>query len=277
MVLTAEESYHVSEGEIMFLRLRNPGTHRPALLFVHGLGDSGLVFEDVFRFDQFADCNIVIPDLIGYGRSSAAADDKSYGFEAHRLRLWTLIQDLELREIVLVAHSMGADIATFLCQSDHNGIIKKFVCVESDITQHEMFLSRKASEADQRGKYAAWFEGIRGEIGYRLLRGDRSGRLYYSSLQFCRPEAFRQDSIDLVKRANVLSGPYRSEMGAAYCRLQIPRVFCYGTRSLAKESLEYLAHHQMEVKAFEGAKHSPMTDQPERFYPFLYEFITRPE
>jgi len=101
--------------------------------------------------------------------------------------------------------------------------------------------------------------------------------MYYSSLQLCRPEAFRQDSIDLVKRASALPGAYQSEMGAAYCRLQISKVFCYGTKSLAAESLEFLSRHQMEVRAFEGAKHSPMTDQPEEFYPFLYDFITRPD
>jgi len=277
MKSAGEESYHLVGGETMFFRLRSLGTARPTLLFVHGLGDSGLVFEDVFRFDQFSDFNVVIPDLIGYGRSSAAADDKGYGFDAHQVRLWNLIEHLEPGQVYLVAHSMGADIATLMCQSDRQGIIRKLVCVESDITQHEMFLSRKASEADQRGKYAVWFDGIRGEIGYRLLRGDRSGRLYYSSLQFCRPEAFRQDSIDLVKRASALPGAYRSEIGQAYCRLRIPRVFCYGTKSLSRESLEFLSRHQLGARAFQGAKHSPMTDQPEEFYPFLYDFITSPE
>ena len=269
---TMRETYLPDGDDIMFLRHNDLLPERPTLLFLHGLGSSGLDFEDVFKFRQFDDVNIVIPDLVGYGRSSAASESSGYGFGAHLTRLWGLVKEFSLRDIVLVGHSMGADLTTFMCQADRLGIIRKHVCIESDITQHETFFSRKAADADRAGNFEGWFEHFRGESGYKLLGSVRSGRLYCASLQFCRPEAFRQDSLDLVRRANAMPEPYRSEMGTVYCSLTVPRVFCYGTESLAGESLEFLTQNGMRTEAFEGVGHGPMTDQPDRFYPFLNKF-----
>ena len=67
------EYMHVRHGEI--------SQTRASLLFVHGLGDSGLNFEDVFRNERFSDFNVVVPDLVGYGRSSrASSKDKDFPF-----------------------------------------------------------------------------------------------------------------------------------------------------------------------------------------------------
>ncbi|UCC44007.1 MAG: alpha/beta hydrolase [Candidatus Zixiibacteriota bacterium] len=269
------ESYQGLGEETIYLRHNEIRTDRLTLFFVHGLGSSGSCFEDVFAYPQFGESNIIIPDLIGYGRSSSASEKNGYGLNAHIRRLWRLIEGLQLSELVLIGHSMGADLTTFMCQEDIDGTIKRFVCIESDITQHETAFSKMAYEAVQRGEFEAWFARFRDKEGWDMLGASPSGREYWSALRLSRADAFRQDAVDLMARAHALPEPYRSEMGAVYCALEIPRVFCYGTESLRSQSLRFLKENGMEVLAFESAGHSPMMDQPEVFYPFLYDFVRR--
>ena len=101
----------------------------------------------------------------------------------------------------------------------------------------------------------------------------RSGRIYYASLSFCRTEALLGNAIELVNRNSCLEGKFKSEIGKIYSELAIPRVYCYGTDSLSKESVEFLKLHGLELRAFDGIGHCPMTDDSEEFYSFLYEYI----
>jgi len=271
--MTPRETYLKRGAEYLYVRHNGIAPDRPSLLFVHGLGDSGLNFEDVFSFPEFDGFNVIIPDLLGYGRSSKAEADR-YGFDAHLDRVWWLIGQLQLDNVILIGHSMGADITIYLCRTDRKGIIRRYVCVEGDITPQETFISAKAAEAEARGDFPRWFEKFRDRVMYEALGKERSGRLYYASLRMCRAEAFRQDALDLYRRANLHAEDNRSDMGRIYVELPQPRVFCYGTASLKPVTLEYLQTNGMKVKPFEGAGHFPCSDMPECFYPFLYRHIS---
>jgi len=45
---------------------------RPSLVFLHGLGESGLSFSKAFERPELARFNLVVPDLLGFGRTEAA-------------------------------------------------------------------------------------------------------------------------------------------------------------------------------------------------------------
>jgi len=267
-----QETYVKRGAEHLYVRHGRIENDRPSLLFVHGLGDSGLNFEDVFAYPELERFNVVIPDLIGYGRSSAAEGNR-YGFDAHLDRLWWLIDQLGLSNIVLIGHSMGADITIYLCRSDRTGVIRKYVCVEGDVTPQETFISAKATEAEAGGDFATWFEKFRDRVMYEALGKLRSGRLYYASLRLSRAEAFRQDALDLYRRANLHTEDNRSDMGRVYLELPQPRVFCYGTDSLKPLTLDYLQGHGMRLEPFHGAGHFPCSEMPQKFYPFLYRYV----
>jgi pimeloyl-ACP methyl ester carboxylesterase len=244
------------------------------LLFVHGLGDSGLTFERIFddrRFDEF---NLLIPDLAGCGRSSAVTGRGGYAFETHIKRLWDLIGTHELKSVILIGHSMGGDITTLMCQSDMEKIIQKYVNIEGDVTQHDLFISGKAALAAGENRFDEWFRYFVDNTVFGNYGRHQSGRDYYASIRFCRPRAFLENALEIVRRNTVLSGEYKSQIGNIYCNLSIPRVFCYGTQSLARESLNFLIEREQRIQAFEHAGHCPQTDKAEEFRTFLLEFIS---
>ncbi|HUV29695.1 MAG TPA: alpha/beta fold hydrolase [Acidobacteriota bacterium] len=269
------ESWFRIGDEYLYFRHNTLRPKRRSLLFVHGLGDSTLSFQDVFRDKRFDDFNLVVPDLIGYGRSSGAGSLQGYSYDSHVARLWKLIGETGLSELTVIGHSMGGDLTTLLCASDTDGIIRKYVSVEGDLTQHDLTISRAAVSADRRGKFRDWYDGdFRERMVYESLGRNRSGRVYYASLAFCRPEAFLENARELVRRNTSLPGKYKSEIGEIYRSLGLPRVFCYGTESLSPRTLSFLKENGLDVRAFEGVGHCPMTDSAAEFYEFLHHFVT---
>lgn len=268
------DSYIKIDDEYLYCRHNELTPDRKSILFVHGLGDSGLSFEDVFEDPRFESFNLVIPDHVGYGRSSGARDKKNYSHANHVERLWKVVEILKLKNLIVVGHSMGGDLTTLLCHSDKRGLIKKYINIEGDITQYDLTISRAAVQANKNGRFEKWFEtGLKKKIVFEGLCHLRSGRIYYASLSFCRPEALLENAIELVNRNSCLDEKFKSEIGKIYSELTIPRVYCYGTDSLSKETIEFLKLHGLESRAFNGIGHCPMTDCPEKFYSFLYEYI----
>lgn len=269
------EDYLRIDDKLLFCRHNGVDPKRVSILFVHGLGDSGLSFEDPFRDDRFGQFNLIVLDLIGYGRSSGAADIGDYGYEAHVGRLWRLIKELGLKELIVVGHSMGGDLTTLLCSSDKHKIIKKYVSIEGDVTQYDLTISRAAVKAHDKGRFEKWFENdFKEKLVWGKLGELRSGRLYYVGVSMCRREAFLANALELVRRNTSLDGKFKSEIGQIFLSLKIPKLFCYGAKSLARSTLKFLEENNIPKRGFEGAGHCPMTDASDEFYDYLYQYIT---
>jgi pimeloyl-ACP methyl ester carboxylesterase len=265
--------------DYVFLRHSPLLPNRPTLLFVHGLGDSGKSFQEVFEDTRFDLFNILVPDLVGYGRSSASTD---YSFGAHTNRLWILIERLESQErikierLIVVGHSLGGDITTLFCNSDRRGQVKKYVNIEGDITQFDLFISGQAVEAANRGEFKQWFESdfMQQKVYAELGSLYESCRRYYASLHFARRDAFLANARELYERNTSIEGEYKSEIGKIYCSLRIPKVFCYGTKSVSPKTVSFLERMGLERKSFPGAFHWLMIDAREEFYSFLHDYAS---
>ncbi|NND06565.1 MAG: alpha/beta hydrolase [Saprospiraceae bacterium] len=80
----------------------------PTMLFIHGLGSNGKAFMlNSSELSQYYRCITV--DLPGYGASSKENDRISMTYFAGQLLLF--LQHLKLGEVILIGHSMGAQIA----------------------------------------------------------------------------------------------------------------------------------------------------------------------
>jgi pimeloyl-ACP methyl ester carboxylesterase len=266
------ETYLAYAGESIYIRHNRLSITKPTLLFVHGLGDSGLTFEPVFGYRNFDGFNLIVPDLVGYGRSSEAYSQDGYSFEAHLRRLWQILGDLNVRELTLVGHSMGGDITALMCRSNADGVVKRYVNIEGALTQFDLFLSGKAAHAVEEGRFDAWFDHFVNETAWSWSETP-SGREYYASLRFCRKEAFRKNALEIVRHNTALSGKYQSRIGEIVCSLTIPKIFCYGTQSLPEETLSYITERNIPAQAFENTGHCPHVDRANQFYDFLREFM----
>jgi len=268
------ESILQIEGGWLFVRHSELNRPRPVLLFVHGLGESGLCFNEAFESGDMQAFDLVVPDLMGYGRSSRAGN-ADYSMGSQVLRLWNLIDLLGVDSFYIIGHSMGGDIGTFMASSDAQQRIQGFVNIEGDLTPHDIFFSNKVVTAAESGNFMEWFEKDFKEELVLKDWGSRwpSCRRYYASVQFARPEAFLANAKEMYQRNQPLPGRQECFTGLTYAELKIPRVFCWGSESLAKGTLGFLESASLQHRKFEPAFHWPMIDQAEEFYGFVSAFI----
>jgi pimeloyl-ACP methyl ester carboxylesterase len=261
-------------GGSVFVRCTPYDSRRPTLLFIHGLGDSGFAFLEVFEDRRFRDFNLFVPDLPGYGRSLPAPSG-DYSFAAQARRLCTLADEFGLGPFCVVGHSLGGDLAVLLADTDRRERITGLVNVEGNLTREDLFISARVVEAAQQADFPTWF---RTEFMENLVlrtwgRRWASCQRYYASLELCDLEAFRANATEAYNHGRSLAPGEPSPAAEAFAGLSIPKVFCWGGESLADETRRFLQEASFPNRRFEDAFHWPMIDQPEEFYAFLRDFV----
>jgi len=260
------------QGGFLVVRRRVHGTK--TIVMIHGLGESGLSFKEGWVGPFLTQHDVIVPDLMGYGRSSGA-NDHDYCLDKQVQRLWKMVNHLGLERFFLVGHSMGGDIGTLMARHDPDSRILGFVNIEGNLTPHDIFISNQAEEAERRGGFQSWFyddfmqKRVLGEWGSRWA----SCRRYYASLCLARPNAFRDNAVELVARNRPLPDRKASTTGVEFAALHIPKIFCWGSESLSKTTREFLQESSIPNREFPDSFHWPMIDQAEHFYRLVERFV----
>jgi pimeloyl-ACP methyl ester carboxylesterase len=277
------EEFVQLDGEIVFVRHSEIRPGRPTLFFVHALGDSGLAFSEAFHHLQSTNYNLAAPDLVGYGKSSAALDG-DYSLASQILRLKRVASRLGVAQLILVGHSLGGLVATEWVASESPTQLQALVNIEGNLTPADASFTRRAVEAfhsfaEDTTAWSAWFRSTfvpslaPSELGTpspSLLR-------YYSSILLCRPEAFLANSLETIQLTEVPPGETLSRIAARYVAVTLPKLYCWGTDSLDPATQHLLARCGLFNRSFPGAGHWPMIDAPEAFYAGLKDWlISRP-
>ncbi|NQT16388.1 MAG: alpha/beta hydrolase [Planctomycetes bacterium] len=245
---------------------------RPTILFIHGLGESGLCFLEAFHESLLRGFNIVVPDLLGFGKSTPAREHK-YEFSLQISRACTLLDRIGVEKVHLVGHSMGGDIGTLFCQQESDRVLS-FVNVEGNLTPKDRTITDKAIAAEAVGRFEEWLrkEFPLGDVLEWCHRWPSCVR-YPASLNMCQSQAFLASVQQMHEPDEVLPNSDVLPIGETYRQLPTPRVYCWGSDSLSEESQTFLAHSTLEHQAFFKSFHWVMLDQPVQFYSFLSGFL----
>ena len=107
-----------------------------------------------------------------------------------------------------------------------------------------------------------------------LGRPSPSLQRYYSSLLLSRPEAFLANSLEILQLTDVPPGETLSPIAARYVAVTLPKLYCWGTNSLAPATQDLLVGCGLSNSPFPGAGHWPMIDAPGTFYASLKDWLT---
>jgi pimeloyl-ACP methyl ester carboxylesterase len=270
-----KESYFQFQDKFYYLIHSKLKAFCPTLLFIHGIGDASVNYNDFIQSELVNDYNILVPDLLGYGKSSAA-DDYSFqnqvsGMQQHMQHLESQYE-IKLDPIILIAHSMGAIHATLLCESQMAKNIKGFINVEGSITQYGSFVADKVKEAEINNNFLSMFNDFKNTIYLTSGKKFQSLRRYYAALLFCRPEAFKQNALEMRELSLALPGKFSHIIGKKYAELKLPRVYCYGN-SMCKETLDFLSEKNLKSQHFNSPNHFLMAECFGEFVVFIKKFI----
>jgi len=244
----------------VFLRCREGEPGRPALFCVHGFGASGASYLEVFDAPELRRHPIYVPDFPGFGESPRGALPGGLSGAADVL-LGLVAAHGGGKGIVLLAHSAGGLIATKAAPALPN--LRGLISIEGNITEADNFISGKAAEAET---VDAWRRCLLDDLRGRA-ETDEAFRRYCRDLARASSAALREWAVATVAETGKTLG------GERFRALTCPKLYVYGGRSIAPESLDYLVRHDVPRLAFPEAGHSPMIDEPARFYSAVAEFV----
>lgn len=249
----------------MHLRRRSNNAASGTILYIHGLGESGLCFESLMTDPRLQGWNHLAPDLPGYGKSFWGAEPLSLEDFAARLKdLLPLIAD---QRIVVVGHSMGGVIGTLLLEGldgEEKARIDAFVNIEGNISMGDCGFSARATGHS----LDAWLDGGFEKLLQQIQQMDEDpaiNRAYGASVMMGDPRAFHLNGRELV------SYSVAESLAPRLAALGLPTLFCYGTpRGLCSRSLELLRLNRVEMLGVEEAGHWFFLERQNAFVePFL--------
>lgn len=237
---------------------------RGAILYIHGLGESGLSLEGIATRPELADWRHVVPDLPGYGRSLwpeepmplvAVAD-----MLAARLRSWNAAP------AVVLGHSMGGVVATLLGER-HPDVVRAVIDVEGNKSLSDCTYSSRA-DADAREAFLG--DGYRKLLdGIWELGADREPlRGYYASMRFADPRTLWLHSTELVAYSR------EEAMARRLAALGVPALYVAGVpEGAGPRTLALVEESGVPAAILEPAGHWPFLDQPDGFARAVADFL----
>ncbi len=249
----------------VFERRSTPAAARGVLLYVHGLGESGLCFEPLLEHPELAGWEQIAPDLPGYGKSDWPRAPLTLAEQAEFL--WRRYPPRSGRPAVLLGHSMGGVVGQYLCES-RPAEFQGFVNVEGNLSEADCTFSSRAAVLDADEFVAEGFGRLAEQVYHDGVE-DPPQRGYYASLRFCDPRAFHANSRELVEASRT------GDLARRFSRLPGDKLYVAGTRDRDANAapLELLASAGV-LEAWADCGHWPFLDQPERFAGRLAQFLT---
>jgi pimeloyl-ACP methyl ester carboxylesterase len=240
----------------MFIRELGPIGAPLTLLWVHGLGESGLCFERIAAHPELAAVRQLIPDLPGYGRSAWSAEPLSLTGQADLLARW--LSSRGEGPVVLAGHSMGGVLGTIFCER-HPGAVRAFVNVEGNLSPGDCVFSGQAVRMELERFVDGGFS-MMCELIFAQGAELPAHRGYYASLRLCDPRLFHLNSRELVE-ISATEGMARRLAG-----LPFPAWYMAGTPDGAcPRSRQLLKQAGISPVILEPSGHWPFLDQRDSF------------
>jgi pimeloyl-ACP methyl ester carboxylesterase len=110
-VKTLRVEDQAKELDLAYMDLRPEKANGRSVLLLHGKNFSGAYWKPTADKLAAEGYRVVIPDQIGFGRSSKPVDYQ-YSFHAYGLHMRALLDELKVERAAVVGHSMGGMVAT---------------------------------------------------------------------------------------------------------------------------------------------------------------------
>jgi len=254
----------------------------PAVLLVHGVGESSRTWEEVLPL-LARDHQVIAPDLLGHGLSDKPRADYSVGGYANAMR--DLLTLLDVERATVVGHSFGGGVAMQLAYQYPDRCERLVLVASGGLGSEVMPLLRLAALPGASSAIGASLSlparlPLTGVLrAARLLRIiDRQDADEVLHLwKGLRDPAARAAFLRTLRGVIDVRGQAISSRDRTYLTAQIPTLLVWGD----KDPVLPVAHvHAVaeslpdaRVEIVPGAGHTPHRSHPERFAAVVGDFI----
>jgi branched-chain amino acid transport system permease protein len=245
--------------------------HGPqTLLLVHGFQSSGRIWQLVSERLPAELYRVIAVDNRGAGRSDAPEGEGAFGVEPFAADLQELIEALDLRDVIVVGHSMGGATAMQLAVT-HPERLRGLVLVDP-----------AGPNGIRRGS-----DDVEAEVTARVnRRGLPDVQTLIAGYGPDAPPEWARALAEDVAAApeRRLRGSYRSmlnlRIGEAVSRLTLPILLIAGDNDQTVPLPDLLDTYRLlprgsGLHVWHGVGHSPNVETPDRFVRVLRRFVER--
>lgn len=213
-----EASIKMDSFEIYYLISEVEGLGTP-LIFLHGLGSAGTDFAGAAEVKELQVRTVVIPDLIGFGKSSKPYDF-SYDLAEQAVVLDRFIERLGFGKIDIAAHSMGGVIAIIFAKL-HPDKVNKLIAAEPNLISENATIS---AAIKSYGSEEAFKENFESYVS-RFNKADKpAAQRFYGTLTMSNYYALFRSANSIIDRTKA---PFYSE----FLKMKTKRYFIRGEKS----------------------------------------------
>ncbi|MFE6037344.1 alpha/beta fold hydrolase [Streptomyces sp. NPDC056452] len=254
----------------------------PAILLIHGIGDSSATWADLIP-DLARNHTVIAPDLLGHGASDKPRADYSVAAYANGIR--DLLGVLGIERATLVGHSLGGGVAMqFAYQYPER--TDRLILVSAGGVGREVNPVLRAVSLPGADLMLSTLRlpGMRSQVGLftRMIKlldtdlGQDAGELLH--LVDALPDATSRSAFISTLRAVVdWRGQVVTMLDRCYLTQGMPTLLLWGSRdSVVPVQHAYGAHAAMpgsRLEIFEGAGHFPFHADPVRFRILVEDFM----
>ncbi|MFX1532976.1 MAG: alpha/beta fold hydrolase [Promethearchaeota archaeon] len=247
-------------GDLVYYRSIN---EMQEVLFIHGLGLNKEWFPQHYEPYSLYDCSWIVPDLIGHGKSAKPKDKQAYTMNQQARNLLSVLIKEEVKEIVIIAHSMGGPIAISLIEQL---IIQKtpeikpvgLFYLEGNLDSNDAFLSSQIAALSFE-EFEKSFESF---LRYYPIK-------LHDQLREMGPSPLWASSLDLVSISKA-----KQLLPRLQKRLNFPVYFVFGEKNKGYFTSETLIKRaKLPLIYIPKAGHFMYNDNPESFWKIIKQLI----
>jgi len=248
----------------LYLRESRPESPRGTLLYLHGLGESCLAFEDLLEAEALRSYHQLAPDLLGFGKSPWPLSPQGLNDQADCIGQWleSTFQPAQTSPVVVVGHSMGGVLGLLLSERFPH-LVRGLVNIEGNISEADCTFSGRIAGFSQGEFEQTGYAEVLNEV-YREGLEDPPLQTYYASMRICDPKTLHRCATEL------LAVSQREVLAQRLAALNIPQVYILGDpRGTGTHSRALLDAASIPWHAISDAGHWVFLDQPEIFAELL--------
>ncbi len=230
------------------------------LLIIHGWGASSMSWMGVVEEMSGKGFQLIIPDLPGFGKSSAP--EANWGSKEYADIIYALIKEMDLKDCYLLGHSFGGGIALRIVV-ERGGVSKLILCDAAIVREERLDMRQKISKA-------------LANIGGKLVSKDFPGYKFFEKM------IYRLAGVNDYYRASpVMKEVFRrvvsEDLRFLLPEAKLPCLIIWGSEDKATpvEDAHFLNNQiaGSELVMIPGGRHNPYKTNPKETAEAIIKFL----
>ncbi len=278
-------SVYSQDVRISYMDVAPQGTpNGHSVLLLHGNNFGGFYFKVIIDALTKEGFRVVVPDQIGYGRSSKPI--APYNFNTQARNTWLILQHLKIEKAMVVGHSMGGMLAARLATQYPKAIERVVIYNPIGLTDGRYDRPMTSIDEGYKQTLKSDYQGTRASLSRYVAHNPKAWNQEFETYTRIRYSWTLSSEWPRLAMVQSLIGQmlYQDPVVYDWAHIQVPTLafggaedMLLGTAAAFQERMNHIAktvpNGNGRVLMIPGLGHVPHLEAPEKVLPPLVSFL----